>query len=292
MHWEKASKPDEYCIVGAAEPIFIPNYNCIQLTKTAAITHMHSAESAIVVHFGANIKGAKRWPNHFISIYDPQKDRALSWLQKKFFKYLLKQFSVAADRIFHIAEKQLPLSNLPHYEWAQLAETRAQIAAGQSYILAMIPLESLITCLKAFSQFKKWQQTNMAIVVIMRDQQSVQAATVLLKGYKFKEAVFIYDLENFKMDWMAAAYLTIWSQPQLFYYDMMQWATYWKLPNLIDSKDSLPDSLHAIGEVVDFGETGALSNHFILYYKDELYRQSMANKAHDWLIANNSTFAT
>jgi hypothetical protein len=50
-----------------------------------------------------------------------------------------------------------------------------------------------------------------------------------------------------------------------------------------NQNESLPTAWQQAGEQFSFEEKGGLSNHFKLYYKDEVYRQGRARMGKDWL---------
>jgi hypothetical protein len=82
---------------------------------------------------------------------------------------------------------------------------------------------------------------------------------------------------------LAAAYLSVWSKSIHYYPSFMQWSAGLGVPLLINSKITWPIAYTKAGEYFDFSETMGLSNHFKLFYKDEVYKQSKANHGHAWL---------
>ena len=64
------------------------------------------------------------------------------------------------------------------------------------------------------------------------------------------------------------------------------------VPLLFDDQIQLPEAWKSAGEVFSFAEKNALSNHFKLYYKDEVYRQSRAKMGSNWLQSLNQDRST
>ena len=295
MDWvdsERINSGSECIIVGGESPI----------TKEEASIMLTSETDAKIVHFGSSIKGGGKFPQYFIPLYFPKEDKSLSffkrWLmQRSFDRFVTRaaQTICLNDWIYTNVPKTkacLPLATLPQFEWTALAATKDVLSGGNPYFLAFVSLEELKSMLKEFSIFKKWQQTNMSIVFVMETQSQVNQALSLLKGYKFNEAVFIVHQNTFKLEWMAAAYISLWSHNSMYHSCMLEWSVKWGIPVLINSTNKLPESWHKAGEVFDFAQKMALSNHFKLYYKDEVYRQARANMGTAWLTTINSTFVS
>ena len=177
-----------------------------------------------------------------------------------------------------------PLPEAISFEWHDLAATRARLTRDHNYFLVFAPGSRLVDILKAFSVFKKWQQTTMHLVFVFDTTTEVKLATEQLRGYKFKEDVSIHHSEAMDLSWLAAAYAVLWEGVSYAHAMWMEYAIQMDIPLWLDAQLTIPTSWHSSGEVFPFSEKMALSNHFKLYYKDELYRQSIANKGKEWLI--------
>ena len=100
----------------------------------------------------------------------------------------------------------LPTSTVAHIDWVELAAAKNKLTEGAHYFLAFQPLENFVDMLKEFSVFKKWQQTNMALVFIFENELAVWQANKLISGYTFKDSVIIKSIEELEMSWIAATY--------------------------------------------------------------------------------------
>lgn len=69
------------------------------------------------------------------------------------------------------------------------------------------PLHHIITFLKGFSIFKKWQQSNIQILLII-DHSSEEAISSVLDTYKFREDVKIISQKFYQKKWIEASYAT------------------------------------------------------------------------------------
>lgn len=268
------------------------------IRKQAAINLMPTITNAVIVHFGDTLKGSDRFAHYFIPLGHPGFTR-LNWIQKWIEQRKFSQFIAKATSTFCLNEwvtaslsksikatltpVHLPLATRPHFEWQDLAASKEAIAGGNPYFLSFSSVDEIVPVLKEFSIFKKWQQTSMSLVFIVKDEHAVSKATLELKGYKFKEDIYIYSLDSLTEQWLAASYAILLSNIDFEFSFMMQWAVQHKVPLLINQQLAVPDSWKPAGEIFDFQATYALSNHFKLYYKDELYRQSKANSGIAWL---------
>ena len=235
--------------------------------------------NAVIIHFGLVFKGAEHFPQYFIDLTNPKH------LEEGFFANWIAQISYhktikKALRVFGWLD--LPSPSLPGYEWAELAMAKSRNSGGDNYFMAFVPLSEIVSTLKEFSIFKKWQQTSMAILFICENQKELSNAESLVKGYKYRNAVFFKTLENLDLIDFAAAYTTLWSTSIHYYTRMMQWSAGLGVPILMNSTSNWPVAFTKAGECFNFSETMGLSNHFKLYYKDEVYKQTRANHGHAW----------
>jgi len=264
--------------------------------------------NAAIIHFGAALKGSDHFPHYFIPLSHPSCIPGLSiihkWSLLKAFKNYLKK-SVATYTLnewvtiflknkhkgytHKIQEAYLPIHRLPIYEWVALADAKNSLTDGANYFLAFQPLNGFVNMLKEFSIFKKWQQTNMALVFIFENDKEVVQAQALLVGYKFKESIFIKPISKMEPAWIAASYAILFNSIRFDKTSLIEMAIEYGIPLIFNNAEnqsaSLPISWQQAGEQFSFEEKGGLSNHFKLYYKDELYLQARARMGKDWLAA-------
>ena len=262
--------------------------------------------NAAIIHFGATLKGSDHFAHYFIPLSHPTCIPGLSMLQKwaltKAFKNYLKK-SVATYTINEwttrflknkykgyatkIQEAYLPIHRLPVYEWAALADAKNNLTDGANYFLAFQPLDAFVDMLKEFSIFKKWQQTNMVLVFIFENEKEVAQAEALLAGYKFKDAILIKSISNMDLTWIAATYVILFNKINFDKTSLIEMAIEYDIPLLFNNaenqNESIPTAWLQAGEQFSFEEKGGLSNHFKLYYKDEVYRQGRARMGKQWL---------
>ncbi len=89
---------------------------------------------------------------------------------------------------------QPPLVYQP-FDWDKRDHIKAEYTAGREYFMLPIqstPHQHIINVLKAFSKFKKWQQSNMQLVVIgklLADKKIKE----LLQTYKYRSEVKVIE---------------------------------------------------------------------------------------------------
>lgn len=243
--------------------------------------------SNALIHFGPKASWANNLPSFFIPLALPhlhQKKRWIkSWLEKKRYEKTIQAATkvIALDE-WHAQNRPgairvaLKKVNLPNFEWSQLAPVRSSLTDGNQYLLVFVEIEEIIPILKAFSVFKKWQQSNMSIVFVMDTEADRQKADILLLGYKYRDAVELVNLASFKLEWIAAAYLSIFSTMNSYRFQFLTYSMRYQIPFLmhrdVDSTSFVLPEMAAAGEYFDFKAPDLLANHFKLYYKDEMYR--------------------
>jgi len=297
-----------FYIVGNQIPLthqdLYTNYsNLTILKKHQAEKLIGEVTNAIVIHFGAELKGSKQFPHYFIPLTDPALIPHASWWskwkQRKLFKHYLKDavasfcindWSIDSLRKAYpsfankFQEAWLPVSLLPKLEWVDLSATREAITETNNYFLIFLPLDNLVNTLKEFSIFKKWQQTTMCLLVVVEDVTALEEAQHIVKGYKYKEDIVFKNLAEIKIEWLAASYAILLDAIDYDKTSIIEWAIHYEIPLLFNQIQSQPDSWLKAGEVFLFSEKMALSNHFKMYYKDEMYRQARAKMGKEWLL--------
>ena len=303
-----ASAQLHFYIVGDQIPthfqeVYTANESNVTIIKTREAEQLVlQVTNAMVVHFGASLKGSTSFPHYFIPLTYPNIDKTSSFFnnlrqQQQFKMYVKKAASVFyinqwAEAAFKNNYKKemasfqhavLPVVTPPEYDWLILSETKSDLTQGSNYFLCFIQTSNFVATLKEFSHFKKWQQTTMAMVFVFDTDKQCAIADNLLKGYKHKASIFIKCIHEVKMEWIAASYAIFWGHINFNKTCWIQWAIHYDVPHLIDEKNNIPESWLRSGEVFSFDLSPSLSDHFKLYYRDEVYRQARANMGSEWL---------
>jgi len=183
---------------------------------------------------------------------------------------------------------------LPSFEWSQLAPVRSALTDGNQYLLAFVDTQDMIPIVKAFSVFKKWQLSTMSLVFVLDTEAEKDKAANLLLGYKYRDAVELVVIANFTLEWIAAAYLTIFSAMNSHRFQFLTYTMRYQIPFLMHQEN--PDhpficsEMAKAGEYFDFKQPDVLANHFKLYYKDEMYRAAKGIEIHKAIQSEISQF--
>lgn len=301
----KASAHLHFYIVGDVFPTFYldaydAHPNVTLLKKYPAEKLMSEVTNAIILHFGNSLKGSQQFPQYFIPLSGPSSISA-SFLKKRKISFSFNRFIKKSTTVFatnawaemylnkYFTKKRipvqnaiLPISGLPQLEWVSISAAKQEFTKGADYYLAFVSVPHFISTLKEFSIFKKWQQTSMALVFVWDTPQQMKQAIQLQKGYKFRDAIVHTLIQNLSMEQIAGTYAMVWGQAHFDKTSWMEWAIHFDIPLMLNDAIELPESFMEAGEIFKFEESGALSNHFKLYYKDEVYRQTRANLGSQW----------
>ena len=304
----KASAQIHFYIIGDHIPqqfqdTYTANENKVTLlsTKEAQI-FVTQVTNAVVIHFGANLKGCSGCSQYFIPLTYPNIDHTIPIISKAIQNHRFKKFIKKAAGVFYLNQWAelalgktyekfcskfqnaiLPMLAPPSYDWLVLSETKSALTEGSNYFLCFIHPDNFVATLKEFTHFKKWQQTTMSMVFVFDSYKQCAIADNLLKGYKYKSSIYIKCIHALKMEWVAASYAIFWGHINFNKIDYLQWAIHYDVPHLIDQNNLLPESWLRAGEVFSFAMPHSLSDHFKLYYRDEVYRQARANMGTEWL---------
>jgi len=246
-----------------------------------------ASSSNALIHFSPVARWAKQIPSYFIPLTLPHLTGHLSWIKslfekKRFHKTMQGAKQVLALDEWHaqnrigVTRLYLEKAPLPSFEWSQLAPVRSALTDGNQYLLAFVDSHDILPIVKAFSVFKKWQLSTMSLVFVLDTEADKEKAANLLLGYKYRDAVELVSVANFTLEWIAGAYLTIFSAMNSHRFQFLTYSMRYQIPFLMHQEN--PD-IHFIateiaksGEYFDFKQPDLLANHFKLYYKDEMYR--------------------
>ena len=264
-----------------------------------------ASSSNMLIHFSPVALWAKQLPSYFIPLTLPHLTGHLSWLKSLIEKKRFNKTMQAAKKVLALDEwhaqnrpgvERLYLENapLPSFEWSQLAPVRSALTDGNQYLLAFVNTQDMIPIVKAFSVFKKWQLSTMSLVFVLDSEAEKDKAANLLLGYKYRDAVELVVIANFTLEWIAAAYLTIFSAMNSHRFQFLTYTMRYQIPFLMHQEN--PDhpficsEMAKAGEYFDFKQPDVLANHFKLYYKDEMYRAAKGIEIHKAIQSEISQF--
>ena len=264
-----------------------------------------ASSSNMLIHFSPVALWAKQLPSYFIPLTLPHLTGHLSWLKSLIEKKRFNKTMQAAKKVLALDEWHaqnrlgverlyLEKAPLPSFEWSQLAPVRSALTDGNQYLLAFVDTQDMIPIVKAFSVFKKWQLSTMSLVFVLDTEAEKDKAANLLLGYKYRDAVELVVIANFTLEWIAAAYLTIFSAMNSHRFQFLTYTMRYQIPFLMHQEN--PDhpficsEMAKAGEYFDFKQPDLLANHFKLYYKDEMYRAAKGIEIHKAIQSEISQF--
>lgn len=299
-------------IIGKDWPASFVSY-CDEIEQVQLVAENNTRDlfktttNTTLIHFGTHVKRHNNISILFIPLQLPNELKTGSFLQKRRLNYRFNSWMKLADKIgcvndwiyaslkalyptynSTITPVYVPLMNVPAFEWKDLSLAKEQLTSGDHYFLCFGPWERIKEIVKEFSIFKKWQQTTMHLVFVVNNENEMESALQALKGYKFIQDIAIISEKDLCLEWIAASYVILWEGIGFSKSTWMEYAMHYEVPLLLDAAITVPANWTKAGEVFSFKEQQALSNHFKLYYKDEMYRQAKARAGKEWLISNNS----
>lgn len=256
----------------------------------------------VVVHFGTSYHWLKSLPQLLIPQVLPNEIKGISIFKRfiynrGFYKNLqlankVISFNDWSDAVIlahyptvhtSLVKAYLPMSDAIHFEWSEMATAKQTLTQGDNFFLVFAHPDNVTAILKEFSIFKKWQQSTMHLVFVLDNVSSVQKVSNLLRGYKFKQDVVLCLREQLTEMILAASYLTVFDAATFSESSLLYLSIQHDVPLLLSESIQLPTTWKGAGEVLALTHNHTLSNHFKLYYKDEVYRQTRAGQSREWL---------
>ena len=141
----------------------------------------------------------------------------LPWYHRLYYQWYMKKFLVKAKAIVTVSAysqsdivQQYPMINshkisvvpgaarngFQQLSWHEKEQVKDGFADGREYFLftgGIHPRKNLLNLLKAFSLFKKWQHSNMKLLVAGRLAWQYEGIIEKLKTYKYREDVVMLD---------------------------------------------------------------------------------------------------
>lgn len=148
----------------------------------------------------------KRYMPRFI-----QKAKVICTASEFLKQHIISQYNVAEEKIFNMGSAAEPM--FKPIDWHEREAVKEEFADGCEYFVSAgsIYLEKdLINLVKAFSIFKKWQKTNMKLLLVERAYPNKDTVEKL-KTYKYRDDVKVlgYLPEDKMAKVVAAAYASV-----------------------------------------------------------------------------------
>lgn len=168
-------------------------------------------------------------------------------------------------------------------EWEEKQAVKDGYADGREYFLfvgGIHPRKNLITLLKAFSHFKKWQHSNMKLLVAGRMAWQYEDLLEKLKAYKYREDVLLlgYLPETQLQRVTAAAYALVYpSWFEGFGLPILE-AMQAGVPVICSNTSSMPEVAGDAAILTDPSNYEAMGKEMIALYRNESIRNAFVEK--------------
>ena len=166
--------------------------------------------------------------------------------------------------------------------WPEKETMKVKYAAGKEYFIVSVDsaVQNLIHLLRAFSQFKKRQQSNIQLVFAGSGLKNELSFLERLETFKYRTDVHIYDNlnENDKTKLMAAAYALVHPFSDDETGSIVLNAFRANVPVIASDKGSLPEIAADAALYASPDDVELLAGQLMLLYKDEKLRLQLIEK--------------
>lgn len=210
-----------------------------------------------------------------------------------FMKQRLMEEGIAASAVFVLP--QSPASLYQPLDWEKREAVKHRYTEGKEYFLAPVsstPHEHIVNVLKAFSRFKKWQQSNMQLM-IPGNITVHKKMRELLQTYKYRKDVKIMDdpadreYADMLASCMAMIYLPADGETAIVLAEALQCG----VPAITSATGALTE---IAGDAVLYCEPAdieKLAGDMVKLYKDEKFRYALAGKGKEQRLSFNEETA-
>jgi glycosyltransferase involved in cell wall biosynthesis len=224
----------------------------------------------------------------------------IAWHHRWYYKMYTRRFLKKAKRVITVSEYS-KTDIIQHYplaeqkitvipgaaktifqpaDWQQKQAVKEKYTAGTEYFICtggIHPRKNLMNLLKAFSLFKKWQHSNMKLVVAGRLAWQYNDIIEKLKTYKYRSDViltgYLPDEELAKLT--ASAYAMVY--PSFFegfglpIVEAMQSG----VPVITSNTSSMPEVGGDAALYANPNDPNAIAKHMLALYRDETFRNKL-----------------
>jgi glycosyltransferase involved in cell wall biosynthesis len=217
------------------------------------------------------------------------------WFTKKFLKKakrvvtvsaftkedIIQQYKTPPEKIsvVHGAARE----NFKGMSWFDREEMKEGFSGGTEYFLftgGIHPRKNLLNLLKAFSLFKKWQQSNMKLLVAGRLAWDYESIVEKLKTYRYRDDVVLlgYQPDDELARITAGAYALVYpSFFEGFGLPLIE-AMQSEVPVITSNTGSMPEIAGDAALYADPSKPDEIAKHMQHVYRDEILRTSLIEK--------------
>jgi glycosyltransferase involved in cell wall biosynthesis len=194
---------------------------------------------------------------------------------------IISHYKISADKINIVYNAAKEIFHPLNHEEKQI--TKERYTDGKEYFVyagAIHPRKNLINLLKAFSGFKKRQQTNMKLVLAGRPAWKYESFTKSLKTYKYRNDVVMtgYIDENELVKIIGSAYALVYpSFFEGFGVPVLE-AMHCNIPVITSAGSSMEEIAKDAALFTDSNSHNDIADKMMRIYKDENLRNELIQK--------------
>jgi len=248
---------------------------CSLTTKTPQLMVVHDLA---FLHFPTFISWHQRWYYKRFTPKFLQKAKQIVTVSEFSKQDILMHYPLAANKlsVVHGASRE----GFDPLDWGTRDAIKASYADGREYFLfvgGVHPRKNLMNLLKAFSLFKKWQHSNMKLLVVGRLAWQYGDIVEKLKTYKYRQDVVMlnYVSDHALTQLTASAYALVY--PSFFegfglpILEAMQSG----VPVITSNTSSMPEIAAEAALFANPDDPDAIAKQLLLIYKDESAREKL-----------------
>lgn len=202
-------------------------------------------------------------------------------------KVLLENYHFGAENV-HTIPLAVP-NNVEVIDWKQKEELKEQYTDGYEYFYfsGNFSNEAIWIVLKAFSGFKKWQRSNMKLVVT--DNNVPEKSLERLSNYRYRKDVKVIPTpgSNGLNNLVASAYAVINTDDGINAAWLAVYCLQCRVPFITTNHTKVREVANEAALYVEAFETEAIALHMKNIYKDEVMRLDLLDKGEKQVKAND-----
>lgn len=224
----------------------------------------------------------------------------IPWYHRLYYRLFTKKFLAKAKSIVAVSEftkqdiirqYQIPGRKISviggaaregfvPFNWFEREDVKDGFSEGREYFLftgGIHPRKNLMNLLKAFSLFKKWQHSNMKLLVAGRLAWDYEDVLTKLKTYRYRDDVVLLDhvpddqLKRITASAYALVYPSFFEGFGLPIIEAMQC----EVPVVTSNTSSMPETGGDAALYADPSDPDAIAKHMMNLYKDESMRYAL-----------------
>ncbi|WP_346237551.1 glycosyltransferase [Niabella insulamsoli] len=161
-------------------------------------------------------------------------------------------------------------------------DVKEKLTSGKEYFAIAdfgLSREKLTTVLKGFSAFKKRQQSNWKLLVVLREREGLsrEAAAQLVSNYKYREDVVLTD-NQFFAEKIARAYTVITLTSEEVFPSIAVEALSSRTPVAAIKTETIENLLGAAAVYLQKADSEAIGDMLMTMYKGETFRKNLIKK--------------